>query len=406
MLAETLDDRARGFADLDVASLQDYRSLSGNAALARILLLIDGFPLLRSEWDATPGRAARFADLLRILNDGRRVGIHVAFTADRPGAIPTAVSSVVPRRIVLRMSDENGYLLMDAPGDVLDSSSPAGRAIVDGHETQIAILGGDRAAATQAAALDRLAEQLRDRGVAEVSPVRSLPAEIAAETLPDEVDDRPVLGVSDDTLAPLGFDPRGAMALIGPPGSGRSTALLWLAESLQRWHPSIALYRIGPRRSALAAAVPWADNATEPDAIADLARRLTVAVAGEQDPGRIAVVVESIAELLSTAADAPVVELIRAVKRSDQYLVAEAESSAWISSWPLLAEVKNTRRGILLQPDPAEGDTFLRATLPRVPRAEFPPGRGYLVGAGAPVRVQLPLPLVTSHPVTAPVTTP
>jgi S-DNA-T family DNA segregation ATPase FtsK/SpoIIIE len=405
MLAAALDDRGRAFSDLDVSSLVDYRARSGKPALPRILLLIDGFPLLRSEWDATPGRAARFGDLLRILTDGRRVGIHVAFTADRPGAIPTAVSSVVPRRIVLRMSDENGYLLMDAPGDVLDATSPPGRAIVDGHETQIAILGGERAAATQVAALDGLSAELRQRGVADIAPVRSLPAEIAAETLPDEVDGRPVLGVSDDTLAPLGFDPRGAMALIGPPGSGRSTALLWLAQSLERWHPGIALYRIGPRRSSLAAAVPWVESATEPDTIADLARRLVATVAGEQDAGRIAVVVESIADLLSTPADAPVVELIRAIKRSDQFLVGEAESSAWISSWPLLAEIKNTRRGILLQPDPAEGDTFLRATLPRVPRAEFPPGRGYLIGRGAPVRVQLPLSLATSHPAAVPVAT-
>ncbi|AXH35700.1 FHA domain-containing protein [Humibacter sp. BT305] len=393
-LAAELDDRNRAFAAVDAATLDDYRAATGEA-VPRLLLLIDGFPLLRAEWDTAPGRAARYADLMRILGDGRRVGLHVAFTADRPGAIPSAVNAVVPRRVVLRMSDDNGYLLLDVAGDVLDATSPPGRAVLDGHETQIAVPGGERGSASQAAAVDALADLLRSRGVREVPPVRSLPAEIPAESLPDAVGGRPVLGVSDETLEPVGFDPRGALALIGPPGGGRSTALLWLAQSLRRWRPDIALYRIGPRRSALATAVGWTENADDPESIVDLARRLAVSVAEERAPGEIAILVESVADLLSTPADGPTVELIRAVKRSDQLLVAEAETSSWVSSWPLLAEIKNSRRGILLQPDPAEGDSFLRTTLPRAPRSDFPPGRGYLV-AGAPLRVQLPLPAAAS----------
>ncbi|WP_378146927.1 FtsK/SpoIIIE domain-containing protein [Cnuibacter sp. UC19_7] len=397
MLAAELDDRNRSFSARDAATIGDYRAATGEP-LPRILLLIDGFPLLRTEWDTAPGRAARYADLMRILGDGRRVGLHVAFTADRPGAIPSAVNAVVPRRVVLRMSDDNGYLLLDVPGDVLDATSPPGRAVLDGHETQIAVPGGERGSAAQAAAVDALAAALRTRGVPEVPPVRSLPAEIPAESLPDSVGGAPVLGVSDETLEPVAFDPRGALALIGPPASGRSTALLWLAQSLRRWQPDIALYRIGPRRSPLATAVAWTENADDPESIVDLARRLAVSVAEERGPGEIAILVESVADLLSTPADGPTVELIRAVKRSDQLLIAEAETSSWVSSWPLLAEIKNSRRGILLQPDPAEGDSFLRTTLPRVPRSDFPPGRGYLV-AGAPLRVQLPLPAAASYPV-------
>lgn len=394
MLGAELDDRNRAFSAVDAATLGDYRTATGEA-VPRVLLLIDGFPLLRAEWDTAPGRTARYADLMRLLGDGRRVGMHVAFTADRPGAIPSAVNSVVPRRVVLRMSDDNGYLLLDVPGDILDAASPAGRAVLDGHETQIAVPGGERGSAAQAAVVDALADRLRSLGVREVPPVRSLPAEILAESLPDSVAGRPVLGVSDETLEPVGFDPRGAIALIGPPGGGRSTALLWLAQSLRRWRPGIALYRIGPRRSPLATAVAWTENADDPESIVDLARRLAVSVAEERAAGEMAILVESVADLLSTPADGPTVELIRAVKRSDQLLVAEAETSSWVSSWPLLAEVKNSRRGILLQPDPAEGDSLLRTTLPRVPRSDFPPGRGYLV-AGAPLRVQLPLPAAAS----------
>ncbi|WP_431278135.1 hypothetical protein [Leifsonia poae] len=61
------------------------------------------------------------------------------------------------------------------------------------------------------------------------------------------------------------------------------------------------------------------------------------------------------------------------------------------SSWPLLGEVKNGRRGILLQPDSMEGDLLLKTPLPRLNRSEFPPGRGMYIAKGKFARVQVPL---------------
>ena len=107
--------------------------------------------------------------------------------------------------------------------------------------------------------------------------------------------------------------------------------------------------------------------------------------------GRIAVFVESIGDFLQTPADSPIVELVRAARRSDHLLVAEAETSAWGSSWPLLGEVKNGRRSILLQPDSMEGDLLLKTPLPRLNRSEFPPGRGMYIHKGTFTRVQLPV---------------
>jgi len=395
MLGELLEERGRLFAEFNAGSIAEYRALAGTPDTPRILLLIDGFPVFRTEWEAASGRSARYADFLRILAEGRRVGVHVVLTADRPGSVPTSVSSSVPRRVVLRLSDDSAYLMLDVPDDVLSATSPAGRAVIDGHEGQVAVLGGSRSVVDQAEALAVLAERMRTAGVGDVPAVRSLPTEIALGALPVEVGGRPVIGVSDDTLAPLGFEPSGAMALAGPPASGRSTALLALAQSLQRAEPGIRVFYLGHRRSSLVSAHGWADTATDPDAVAALARTLRDEVAatdaGTPSAGRIAVLVESLGDFLSTPADSPLVDLIKAVKRSDHLLVAEAETSAWVSSWPLFAEVKNTRRGILLQPEPAEGETILRTSLPRVARSEFPPGRGYYV-AGTPVRIQLPLP--------------
>jgi S-DNA-T family DNA segregation ATPase FtsK/SpoIIIE len=405
MLAELLDDRGRAFSAVNAGSLDEYRMLAGEPTLPRVLLLIDGFPAFRAEWETASGRLARYAEFQRVLAEGRRLGVHVVFSADRPGSVPSSVSSAVPRRVVLRLSDESSYLMLDAPDDVLDAASPAGRAVVDGHETQIAVLGGSRNVLDQAGALERLGAELRARGVADVAAVGSLPAEVPLDQLPVEVAGRPALGLADDDLAPLGFDPIGLLLVAGGPASGRSNALIVLAQSLRRWRPGIPLYYLGQRRSVLLGAVAWTESATDPDAVAQLARRLAAdiaaseseaaaapagsAAAGSPASAPLVVVVESIADFLSTPADAAIVELIRSVKRSEHLLVAEAETSTWSSSWPLLAEVKNARRGILLQPESVEGETVLRTALPRAARTEFPPGRGYLVAGGKATRVQL-----------------
>ena len=102
-------------------------------------------------------------------------------------------------------------------------------------------------------------------------------------------------------------------------------------------------------------------------------------------------IVESIGDFLQTPADSAIVELARAAKRSDHLLIAEAEMSAWGSSWPLLGEIKNGRRGFLLQPETVEGDIILKTQLPRINKSEFPPGRGMYIAKGKSARVQLPL---------------
>jgi S-DNA-T family DNA segregation ATPase FtsK/SpoIIIE len=134
------------------------------------------------------------------------------------------------------------------------------------------------------------------------------------------------------------------------------------------------------------------DAATTIDEVAALAKDLAAAVADPETEGRIAVFIEAIGDFLQTPADSAIVELTKAVRRSDHFMLAEAETSAWGSSWPLLGEVKNGRRGLLLQPEAVEGDILLKTALPRMTRSEFPPGRGVYIAKGKSAKVQLPLP--------------
>ena len=101
-------------------------------------------------------------------------------------------------------------------------------------------------------------------------------------------------------------------------------------------------------------------------------------------------VLRQLADFLSSSADSSMVEMIKALKRTDHFLLAESETGGWSSSWPLLAEVKSARTGFLLQPESMEGDTILKTSLPRVSRGEFPAGRGYFIARGKATRVQLP----------------
>jgi len=392
-----LRERARRYSAASAASIVEYRRGTGRADEPRLLLLIDGFASFREEWELPLGRAACFEAITEVLASGRQLGIHIALSADRPGAVPASVSAQVQRRVVLRLADETGYALLGEPRDLLDEGSPPGRAIVDGLETQLAILGAHgahaghgahRTAAEQAVALEEFASAGHDR-IPLAPSIGVMPELVPAGTVPGSIGGRPVLGVSGETLDLIGFEPRGLLLLSGPPGSGRSSALAWLVESLRRFEPERTLVYLGHAESALAASPAFSRTARGASEAAALASELAQRLAS--GPGeRIAVVVEGIGEFLQTPAEREIAELARQARRSGQLMIAESESAGWSGSWPLLAEIKNARRGLLLQPEPLEGELLLRTPLPRSVRSRVPPGRGVYVERGTAVRVQLP----------------
>lgn len=397
MLGDTLDRRAQSFSEASAGSLSDYRrSAAGRRGETRILVLIDNFPAFRSEYDGIGARTQWYSVFQQLLTDGRALGLHVVFTADRPASVPGAVASSVPRRVVLRLTDEPMYVALDVPTDILEVTSPPGRAVVGRHEAQVAVVGGTSNVADQAEAMRRLAARWHEV-VPVVQPVASLPREIALADLPsadnDHVD-HVVIGVADDTLLPVGLVPSGVLAVAGGPGSGRSSALATLLDALHRVHDDREFWYLGTSRSRLGRREDWTGGAGTFDTVAETAKTLLEHLQHRREPA--VVVVESMADFLQTPADAPLVALLKMLRRSDHFLIAENDISGWGSSWPLMAEVKAGRRGLLLQPDALDGETVLRTPLPRSARTEFPPGRGYLVQNGKVTKLQLALPLTNS----------
>ncbi|HTN58833.1 MAG TPA: FtsK/SpoIIIE domain-containing protein [Protaetiibacter sp.] len=391
MLRGELERRSEDYTAADAGSIVDYRRIAGKPDERRILLLVDNFPSFKNDFEIGATRAPWYGVFQQMLAEGRGLGMHVAITADRPGSVPTGISSAFQRRVALRLADEGGYLLLDAPADILSPSSPPGRAVIDGAEAQLAIVGGDPGVAEQAKALGALAEAIARTGRAPAAEVGTLGTEIPPASLPADVGGLPVLGVSDDTLAPVGFEPSGAMVLSGPPASGRTNALRWLIASVERAHPGVTRYYFGSPRSVIGQLPGWEATALTVEDAGSLAKEVAATIAETPGDQKILVVIEQIGDFLSTSADSALVEMIKAAKRSDHLLIAENESGGWGSSWPLLQEVKAARTGFLLQPESMEGDTILKTSLPRVSRADFPPGRGFFIARGKSMRVQLPL---------------
>jgi DNA segregation ATPase FtsK/SpoIIIE, S-DNA-T family len=335
-----------------------------------------------------------FDGLLQILTDGRQVGGHVVLTADRPGALSPSVASAVPRRLVLRLADATDYASFELPQDVLGPDSPPGRCLFDRLETQVATLRGAASVVEQGIALDELGARLRAEGVAQAPAVRSLPERVALADVADAA--RPDLlpiGIADDTLAPAGIEPAGTFMISGPSGSGRTTALRTIARMAGRVGGFRTVLLSAWARTTLDAgedAALWQTVLRGPDAVREALPELTTAatVPATADH-RLCLVVEDISGFLGSGVDTSLTELLKTARRAGHLVVAEAETSDWGQSWPLIMELRRGRRGLALQPDQQDGDLLFRTSFPRVSRSGLPEGRGYLIERGRAREIQV-----------------
>ena len=389
-LNEILDRRGKAFSEANAASLTEYRRLTGIRE-PRIVLLLDGFGQFKADWDTTTVRMPFYNVFMRILGEGRPLGVHAVATADRAGAVPTAVSANITKRIVLRLSDDSAYQVLGVPKDVLSERSAPGRAIVEGLETQIAVLGGTANVAEQTKALEQLAERLRAAGAHEAPAIGSLPTSYSEGGLPAELGGEPVLGLADDTLGPSAFEPVGTFIVTGPPQSGKTTAMRSIVNSIRRFDPGVRLFHFAGRRAQLTDFAPWMRSATTVDAAKALAKELIEVITDETIPGRLMVVVEGVPQFGDTEAERPMKEMFQAINRSEHFLIGDADVSLLSSGFGFIGDFKAGRQGVALKPDAFDGDSVFKTPFPKVKRADSPEGRGIFVQNGRLVTVQLPL---------------
>lgn len=388
MLRDLVDERAVRYAAVNAGTIGEYRTLAQAPAEPRVLLLVDGIGVFKEQYEFGPANLSQwFTAFAQIAADGRGVGVHVVVAGDRPNSVPNSISSTIQRRIVLRLANEDEYLMLGAPRDVLSSASPPGRGILDDNEVQIAILGESSNVAVQAREMSRLSASLGRAGTARPSPVRRLPDQVRLADLPAGSADAPVIGIDDLTLGAATFAARGPLLVAGPPASGRTTALATLAAAIERTAPSVRRVLLSPRRSTLSR-LRWHESAEGADRVAALVSRLASEIeAGTAD--RFAIMIEALPEFTGSEAEYELDKLVKLAVRDEHVVVGEGETSTWSQAYTLGAPFKAGRRGLLLVPGDMDGDLLLGTPLGRLRRADFPPGRGFVIVNGRAARVQL-----------------
>lgn len=393
MLRTELDRRIDRFSAVKADTITEYRTAAGKPDEPRFLLFIDGFGSFRDTYE-TASRDSAFAMVQGLAADGRSVGIHVIVSADRPTAIPGSFAATIQRRIVLRLADDSDYAMLGVPKDVLNSTSPPGRGVIDGHELQVAVLVGSTRATSQAAGVEELAASLIRRGISVAPAIGALADQVYLTDLPAVYGSDVVVGVRDDTLGPFALDVNGPMVLSGPPQSGRTTALAAIAAAIRRARPSARLTYLGTRFSPLRGLDIWDQAAGEEGEVETATRDLIEMIrSGSVTPGQFAVVIEGVTEYSGSKADQLMANLVDECRRHQQFVIGEAETSALGQYGDLPKALRASRRGILLQPSSEDGDNLLRTPLPpRLRRADFPAGRGFFVNGGRCLRVQIARP--------------
>jgi DNA segregation ATPase FtsK/SpoIIIE, S-DNA-T family len=389
-LARATAQRKALLADVgepDVTALARRADLGPDQLPPRVVVLLDGYAAFAATCEGGPAADLPQA-LVRVVADGRPLGLHVVITADRRGDVPSALSGAVPLRFILRLADRDEYTALGLPRTRTDGVAlPPGRGFTaEGLEFQAAVVGG--VPELEREALIALAESARERAGTRSAPrVGVLPARVRPERLPAPTSRlAPVIGVGDGSLQPVALDLSHDHALVvGPRRSGRTSALVAVRASLARASSPCRVAVLAPRGGGLADAA-GEGAAVGPEACAAAAERLATAL-GAPSTGEagapLVILVDDAQELAEGAAATPLATLMGAGREAGVRIVAAAEAHAvhrLYGGW--LRDLRAAQHGLLLLPDVDVDGDLLSVRLPRRSATPLGPGRGYLVQDG------------------------
>lgn len=395
-LLRTLDalvtERGNRYSAVNASNLPEYRSLANAPDEPRILLLLDGYSAFQEEYYVAAGKGHLFQMFLRLLTEGRAVGVHVVITVDRAGAVTSAVSASFPRKLVHRLADENSYLDIGVPKDALTPASPAGRAITTpgNFEIQIACVGGRAGVADQVREMELLADAVGKRYLTRPEPIRSLPTLVRLSELPRS--GSAILGISDLTLKPLLAPRSGAVMVAGPRGSGKSNALAVWAQSLRESNPELPLFYVSSQKTPISNLKLWQHSAIGTEAAESLIAMITE-ILDQSGTGarRLTVFCEGVPALSDAGLSSELAALIRKLQDSDNLFVGEGAVDAWGSAYEVAPILKSARQMLLLQLSGESGYSLIDQALPQLQRIDLVPGRGFWVDPYGATKVQVPV---------------
>jgi DNA segregation ATPase FtsK/SpoIIIE, S-DNA-T family len=399
-LENEVDRRKNLLADGGFASVGEQRATaSAQDRLPYLILLLDGW----EEFNASLGQLEgnRLAvSLTKLATQGTGAGLRVIATGGL--AALGKLSSSFPKRIVLRLSGLNDLVGLGVPKGAMPADPGPGRGVLlpSATEVQLSYVGSDPSGPAQTAALSDLIETARIRFPAPMSvPLRvdllpariSLSKALALPGWPGRGALQPVLAVGGDDLGWYGPDLARypGFAIAGPALSGKSTALMVLAESLLT--AGSAVLGLAPRESALrqldgrdgVVAVLKEDN---PDPA-------TLVECFKSADGPLAVLVDDADLLIGHQSTEEILSQVLAIARDRGGALVVASSAAQLGRPTrnfLTAVPQLTRCGLLLTPEDKGQALLFGARLPGNSVFTKPAGRGFLVQANQAVLVQVP----------------
>ncbi|QIM21645.1 FHA domain-containing protein [Phycicoccus sp. HDW14] len=383
VLRATVEDRS---AALAAAGAADLAALArAGRPLPRVHLLVDNLPALLDLLDGGGAVRRAHTDMLQtVLQNGRRVGIHVTATAPGRGGVPTAMAAAFGTRATLRMPTEDDYVMLGVPHRLLDAESPAGAAIWSGRRAQVATVAGG-AGTVEPAQLEPVAALLRTAVDGRASgAVPPMPTLVPAHALPVPEGSRVAVGVLADDVSPLVVDLlAGPVLVAGRSRSGRTSVLAGVAS-------------LAARSSEPPTATAWfgrgaPEGTTHLDGHEALAAWLEERLDDPRTGGAWDLLVVDDAHRLDRDLEhrPELAGLVALVERAAGHRVAvvvaaDADDARTRSMGTGVVQVvRRSRRGLLLQPDGLDG-TVMAVTVPTQSVEPLTgPGRGTWCADGA-----------------------
>lgn len=344
------------------------RRRSAGRVNPRIVTCIDGIGPFLAEHDGLDGTEVADA-FRRVFAEGPAVGVDFVVTADRVGSLPLRLSSLVSQKVLFRMADASDYATIGLRPAQLPRFVP-GRAVhSDGNRIVQVAEPGDWSTIRG----NRVARQ-----------IGTLPTELPAVSLPKAQLGSPSripLGVADDDLdvAWLSLHDGDHVLVAGPPRSGKTAALATFADVVRRADPACVLMGICEPRSALQRVDAF-------DAVGTFEELEHIVVAAPTDDRRWYVLVDD----ATAVEDGGALTATLRGTRPGLHVIAAARTDdvrAAYGHW--LRLVRQSRIGVLLQPDLAADGDLVGVRLPRRVSVPLVPGRGFLVSEGSAALVHL-----------------
>jgi S-DNA-T family DNA segregation ATPase FtsK/SpoIIIE len=390
-----LERRRRLLADARVESVSALRAKRGAPSLPRLVVLLDSYAGFHATFEVGT-YFSWILQLQQLVAEGRQVGIHVIMATSRQLGVPTALTSAIAARVVLRMATPDELIGLGVARQAAHGAElRPGRGFVHGSvELQVATVSEDPSGSAQAAAVTALADRLKAEGVRLANALKALPEMVKLDTQKlKKMRTGPLqvpLGIADLTLETVHVDlSRQNLVVLGPPMSGRSTALGAVAWALGEQADDIVLVGLGSFTSPLADFTCWhraGFGRTRHQAVLD---EVAAMIEGDEgDEVKLVLVLDAVEDLEAMEYSMRLEQLVRSdavrVVATAEAVTLERAYSGWT------AELKRNRAVLMLQPESAaDVEAVTRAKPSLRPGQQFPPGRGVLVDHGRPTLIQV-----------------